>query len=239
MTAVLGVMRFLAGVTVSLIFAVLAILSIPFDRGTGRLFHKVGRAWAIVTLFVTGVRVRVAGLDRLRRDRAYIYVSNHASLFDIPVVFAGIPDDIRVVYKKELERIPVFGWGLKMGAYISIERGHGPRAARSLEEAVRKMRQGASLLLYAEGTRTMDGRLQQFKRGAFNLALRAGVPVVPLTINGTFSILRKHSILIRPGTAHLILGDPIEPNGTTGRGAELELMDTVHREIVKTYIDQT
>ena len=239
MTAVLGVLRFIAGVTVCLIFAVLAILSIPFDRGTGRLFHKVARAWAIVVLFVTGVRVTVSGLDRLRHDRAYIYVSNHASLFDIPVVFAGIPDDIRVIYKKELEKIPLFGWGLKMGAYISIERGRGPRAARSLEEAVRKMQGGASLLLYAEGTRTMDGRLQPFKRGAFHLARRASVPVVPLTINGTYSILRKHSVMIRPGTAQLILGDPIEPSPASGRDAELALMDMVHREIVKTYINQT
>jgi len=239
MSALLGVARFMAGVAVCLIFAVLAILSIPFDRGTGRLFHRVSRTWAIVTLFVTGVRVHVTGLDRLRHDRAYIYVSNHASLFDIPVVFAGIPDDIRVIYKKELEKIPVFGWGLKMGAYISIDRGHGPRAARSLEEAIRKMRQGASLLLYAEGTRTMDGRLQPFKRGAFHLANRSGVPVVPLTINGTYSILRKHSLRIRPGTAHLVLGDPIEPSGATGREAELVLMDAVHRVIVKDYIDQT
>jgi 1-acyl-sn-glycerol-3-phosphate acyltransferase len=235
----LGILRFLAGVGVCLIFAVLAILSIPFDRGTGRLFHMVSRAWAITVLFVGGVRVEVTGLDRLRQDRAYIYVSNHASLFDIPVVFAGIPDDIRVVYKKELEKIPVFGWGLKMGAYIAIDRGHGPRAARSLDEAIRKMQQGASLLLYAEGTRTLDGKLQPFKRGAFHLAHRAAVPVVPLTINGTFSILRKHSMLIRPGTAHLILGDPIEPATATGRDAELQLMHTVHRVIVSTYIDQT
>jgi 1-acyl-sn-glycerol-3-phosphate acyltransferase len=85
----------------------------------------------------------------------------------------------------------------------------------------------------------MDGRLQPFKRGAFNLALRASVPVVPLTINGTYSILRKHSVMIRPGTARLILGEPIEPSNGSGRDAELALMDTVHREIVKTYVDQT
>jgi 1-acyl-sn-glycerol-3-phosphate acyltransferase len=239
MTAALGVVRFLAGVVVSLVFAVLAILSIPLDGGTGRLFHKNARAWAHAVLRVTGVRVKVTGLDRLPRGRAYIYVSNHASLFDIPVVFAGIPDDMRVVYKKELEKIPLFGWGLKMGAYIAVERGRGPRAARSLEVAVEKMRRGASLLLYAEGTRTTDGKLQPFKRGAFNLALRAGVPVVPLTINGTYSILRKRSMVVRPGEAHLILGTPIEPGAIAGREAELDLMTMVHRAIVTTYIDQT
>jgi 1-acyl-sn-glycerol-3-phosphate acyltransferase len=239
MTAVLGVIRFLVNVVVCMVFAVSAILTIPFDRGTGRLFHRNSRAWARVVLFVAGVKVRVTGLERLRRDRSYIYVSNHASLFDIPAVFAGIPDDMRVVYKKELEVIPLFGWGLKMGAYISIDRGHSPSAAKSLEEAVRKMRAGASILLYAEGTRTTDGRLQPFKRGAFNLALKSGVPVVPLTINGTYSILRKRSVIIRPGTAHLILGDPIEPDGAAGRDAERSLMESVHRVIVRDYIDQS
>jgi 1-acyl-sn-glycerol-3-phosphate acyltransferase len=239
MTVILGVFRFLAGIVLCLVFAVLALLTIPFDRGTGRLFHKNARAWAHTVLFVTGVKVEVTGLERLQPHRGYIYVSNHASLFDIPVVIAGIPDDIRVVYKKELEKIPVFGWGLKFGAYIAIDRGRGPRAARSLEEAVEKMRHGASLLLYAEGTRTLDGKLQPFKRGAFNLALRAGVPVVPLTINGTYAILRKHSMLIRPGTAHLILADPIEPTGATGREAEGALLERVQHAIVATYIDQT
>ena len=110
---------------------------------------------------------------------------------------------------------------------------------KSIEAAARKIRRGASVLLFAEGTRTLDGKLQPFKRGAFNLALRASVPVVPLTINGTYAILRKHSVMIRPGTARLILGDPIEPSDASGRDAELALMDMVHREIVKTYIDQS
>ena len=112
-------------------------------------------------LFVCGVKVRVTGLEKIDSSRNYIYVSNHASMFDIPSILAGIPGQIRIVYKKELDVIPVFGWGLKYGAYIGIDRGRGADAMRSLDEAVEKIRRGASVLLYAEGTRTTDGKLQR------------------------------------------------------------------------------
>ena len=147
-------------------------------------------------------------------------------MLDIPVVIASIPDDIRLVYKKELERIPIFGWGLKYGSYIGIDRGRGTEARKSLEEAVEKIRRGASVLLFVEGTRTSDGKLQQFKRGAFNLAARSGVPVIPLTINGTYAIVPKHSLRIRPGTVHLYLDPPIRVEMPAGdRETETRLME--------------
>ncbi|MCK5571319.1 MAG: 1-acyl-sn-glycerol-3-phosphate acyltransferase, partial [Bacteroidetes bacterium] len=172
------------------------------------------------------------------RSQNYIYVSNHASMFDIPCIVAGIPDQIRIVYKKELEVIPVFGWGLKWGSYISIKRGHSTSAMRSLELAVNKIRRGASVLLYAEGTRTHNGKLQPFKRGAFNLAVKAGVPVVPLTINGTFNILQRKSFIIHPAAAELILERPITIDSTGGKGSEMRLMAQVHEAIERHYIDQ-
>jgi 1-acyl-sn-glycerol-3-phosphate acyltransferase len=101
------------------------------------------------------------------------------------------------------------------------------------------IRNGASVLLYAEGTRTRDGKLQPFRRGAFHLAVKAGVPVIPLTINGSFSILRKHSIIIQPGTVELILAPPISINGSTGKEAEMRLMEQVHTVIAKHYVEQT
>jgi 1-acyl-sn-glycerol-3-phosphate acyltransferase len=159
-------------------------------------------------------------------------------MLDIPVVVAGIADDVRLVYKKELEWIPLFGWGLKWGSYIGIDRGRGNEAARSLEEAVEKIRGGTSVLLFAEGTRTSDGRLQPFKRGAFHLATRAGVPVIPLTINGSYGIVPKHSMRIRPGTVELVLDAPIHLEHATGRDAELHLMEQVRAAIEKNYIAQ-
>jgi 1-acyl-sn-glycerol-3-phosphate acyltransferase len=159
-------------------------------------------------------------------------------MFDIPVVIAGLPDDIRLVYKKELERIPIFGWGLKWGSYIGIDRGRGAEARRSLDEAVHKIRNGASVLLFVEGTRTSDGGLQPFKRGAFHLAAQAGVPVIPLTINGTFSIVPKHSLRIRPGVVDLVLSPPIPVKENATKDTELQLMRQVRIAIEQHYRPQ-
>jgi 1-acyl-sn-glycerol-3-phosphate acyltransferase len=233
-----GPVRFVVAVVISLLSAAAELLCIFFDRKKGRLFHAIARGWAHAVLFVCGVKVRVTGLEKIDPSQNYIYVSNHASMFDIPSILAGIPDQIRIVYKKELDVIPVFGWGLKYGAYIGIDRGRGGNAMKSLEEAIAKIRRGASVLLYAEGTRTTDGRLQSFRRGAFNLAVKAGVPVVPLTVNGSFAILRKHSINVVPGTVHLVLGTPIPVPPGEGKEAELELMERVHAVISRNYIEQ-
>ena len=109
---------------------------------------------------------------------------------------------------------------------------------RSLDKAIARISHGASVLLYAEGTRTLDGKLQPFKRGAFNIAVRAGVPVVPLTVNGSLNILPKHSASIRPGKVHLALEQPIAVAGLAGKEGEMELMARVHAAIARHYIDQ-
>jgi 1-acyl-sn-glycerol-3-phosphate acyltransferase len=232
-----GALRFLIAAVISMVFAVIVIVTLPINRG-GLVFHALARTWARITLFTCGVKVRVSGLEKLDPSSRYVYVSNHASMFDIPAIIAGIPDQIRIVYKRELEKIPFFGWGLKWGSYIGIDRSHRADAMKSLEAAAEKIRRGASVLLYAEGTRTLDGKLQPFKRGAFNIAVRAGVPVVPLTVNGSFHILPKHSISIDPGTIDLVLGAPIDIGAETGKDAEMKLMDQVHTAIARHYVDQ-
>jgi len=214
------------------------LLFIWVDRKRGRVFHAIARGWARAVLAVCSVHVTVRGLEKVDLSRNYVYVSNHASMFDIPAILAGIPDQIRIIYKKELDIIPFFGWGLRYGSYIGIDRGRGSRAVRSLQEAVVKIRHGASVLMYAEGTRTLDGKLQPFKRGAFNLALKAGIPVVPLTVNGSFSILPKRSVRVRPGTVELVLDAPIPVSGEEGKEAEMRLMQQVHAVIARHYIDQ-
>jgi 1-acyl-sn-glycerol-3-phosphate acyltransferase len=239
MKTVIGVMQFFIAAVFSLFMGLLEILCLPIDRRRGRLFHALARFWARTSLAICRVRVRVKGLENLEAGQSYVYVSNHASMFDIPAILASIPDQIRIVYKKELEVIPFFGWGLKWGHYIGIDRGRGSKAMESLGEAIGKIRNGQSLLLYAEGTRTLDGKLQPFKRGAFNIAVRAGVPVVPLTVNGSFRILPKHSLAINPGNVEIVLGQPILITGLSGREAELELMEQVHAAIAAQYVDQS
>ena len=234
----MGILRFLVAVAISIASAILELLLIWVDRRRGRLFHAIARMWAHAVLFVAGVKVTVRGLENIDPDRNYVYVSNHASMVDIPSIIAGIPDQIRIVYKRELHVIPFFGWGLKYGAYIGIDRGRGAEAMKSIDAAISRIRNGASVLLYAEGTRTLDGRLQPFKRGAFNIAVKAGIPVVPLTVNGSFGILRKHSISIVPGHVELVLETPIPVPAGNGKDAEMLLMDQVHAAIARHYIDQ-
>jgi len=237
MRRISGPVRLIVALLWTFVNAIAAILVIPFDR-KGHAYHRVGRCWSKGLVLICGISLRVQGADLMIPGQHYIYVSNHASLLDIPVLTAGIPDQFRIVYKKELEKIPILGWGLKWGSYIGIDRGNSVDARKSLDEAIDKIRRGASVLLYAEGTRTLDGKLQAFKRGAFNLALNAGIPVVPVTLNGTFRLLRKSSLAIHPGPAEIIFGPPIDVGKEHGKEAELRLMKKVHEMIAKRYVDQ-
>ncbi len=214
-----------------------ALLGIPFNRG-GKLFNWISVRWARGVLRICGVKVVAEGVENLDFSTNYIYVANHASMFDIPAVLGYIPDQIRMVVKKELERVPFFGWAVSSGGYIFIDRKHSPGAMRSLEKAVESIRKGSSVVLFAEGTRTRTGKLQPFKRGAFNLAVRSRVPVVPLTINGSYKILPKSSFRINPGTIRLKISKPIPTNGSEGKEMELKLLDQVQAVIQQHYIDQ-
>ena len=238
MSLIMSMVRLFLSVVVTAIIAVFAFVSLPFNR-KGKLYHRVGRFWSRQLLRICGVRVELHGAEHCSHGASVIYAANHASMFDIPVVIAAVPDDIRLVYKKELEKIPIFGWGLKFGSYIGIDRGRGTEARKSLEEAVEKIQHGASVLLFVEGTRTADGKLQPFKRGAFNLAARAGVPVIPLTINGTYAMVPKHSLRLRPGTAHLYFDPPIQvEDAGSERETETRLMERVRDAIESHYIVQ-
>lgn len=237
MKLLIGLFRFVAALINSMFFATLELIIIVLRRGD-RAFHALARSWAHTTLRICGVDVRVRGLEKLEPGRSYVYVCNHASMFDIPAILASLPDQVRIIYKKELNWIPIFGWGLKFGSYIAVDRSHSAEAMRSLEAAARKIATGASVLLFAEGTRTMDGRLQPFKRGAFNLAVKAGVPVVPLTVNGSFNILPKSSFAIRPGNVELVLETPIPITGK-GRDEEKRLMDLVRAAMDRHYMNQS
>jgi len=222
----------------TVLFSVIALISIPLDR-SGKTYHWSARTWARFILWIFDIRISVHGEQRLDPAHHYIYVSNHASGFDIPVVLAGINDQVRIVLKKELTRIPIWGWALKWGYYIPIDRSNPKTALQSLDEAARRMRDGASVLLFAEGTRTRDGKLQPFKRGAFSLAVKSGVPVVPLTINHSFDILPKGDFRVKRGTVSLILGDPILTSGPDGITDDRRLMELVAQTIEKHYVVPT
>lgn len=216
----------------------LVLITIPFHR-TGKIYHTLARFHARGVLALSGVKVTVTGAGNVDLTKNYVYVSNHASHIDIPIVLDSIPQDVRLVYKKELEKLPVFGWGLRYGkTFVSIDRGQGADAVQTLGETAKKIRDGSSVLLFAEGTRSPDGRLQPFKRGPFNLALRAGIPVIPVTILGSHRILPRGSWKVRSGRVSVIVDPPVATGGPGGREEEFLLRDRVFAVIAGNFSEK-
>ena len=215
-----------------------ALFGIPFQKN-GEITHAMARTWSRLILWIYGIRVHIRGGENIEPGKNYVYAANHASMFDIPTVIGSIPDQIRLVLKKELTRIPFWGWALKYGGYVSIDRSNPIAAQKSLEAATEKIRSGTSVLVFAEGTRTRDGKLQAFKRGAFALAARSGIPVLPVTINNSFRILPKGSLRVQPQDIELIIDKAIPTKGIDGKDAELELMEQVRAVVAKHFVEQT
>jgi len=215
-----------------------ALFGIPFQKN-GEITHTMARSWSKFILWLYGIRVHLKGAENIEPGKNYVYATNHASMFDIPTVIGSIPDQIRLVLKKELTRIPFWGWALKYGGYISIDRSNPIAAQKSLEAATDKIRNGTSVLVFAEGTRTRDGKLQVFKRGAFALAARSGIPVLPVTINNSFRILPKGSLKVQPQDIELIIDKAIPTTGIDGKDAELNLMERVRAVVQKNFVEQS
>ncbi len=224
-------------IPITLILSVWALMTVPFDR-TGRYFRFSPWYWSKCILWIFGIKLRVDGYENIDPGKPYVFVSNHASMFDIPTVVMALKGNVNIVFKKELTRVPVWGWALKYGHFIMIDRSNARDALASIERASDSIRSGNSVILFPEGTRTSDGKLQQFKRGAFSLAVKAGVPVVPLIINGTFNILPKGSFNVRPANINVVLEKPIPTNGLNGKSGELRIMELAHKAIEKNYVDQ-
>lgn len=188
--------------------------------GTGRLQHGCARRWSRCLLAVCGVRVSVLGAERLEPGRTYVFTANHQSYLDIPVVFAHLPADFRIMAKASLFHFPFLGWHLRRSGHMPVERKNPARAARSLLAAASHVRRGTAVFIFPEGGRSPDGRLGEFKSGAFFLAIKAETPVVPVSIQGTHPLLPMHSWHIRPGRVEMRLHAPIPTASMTSESAE-------------------
>jgi 1-acyl-sn-glycerol-3-phosphate acyltransferase len=185
-----------------------------FDS-TGRAQHAVARAWARMLLRIAGARVTVEGLDRLARDGSYVIASNHESYMDIPLLMAHLPLQFRFMAKKSLFRIPFIGFHLKRAGHIPVLREDPRSALRSSAEAARVVRErGVSVLVFPEGGRNPKG-VREFKEGAAYIAIKAGVPIVPVSIAGARAMLPMESLLVRPASVRLSVGEPIPTAGLT------------------------
>jgi 1-acyl-sn-glycerol-3-phosphate acyltransferase len=183
----------------------------------GGVYDDAPRRWGRALLDVLGVEPAVEGLDALEPGRACVYVANHLSYADVWVLLAVLPGSVRFVAKKELLRIPVFGQALVSGGQIVIDRQNLKSAFGAYEEAAAAIRGGMSAIVFVEGTRSRDGTLLPFKKGPFVLAIAAGVPVVPVSLDGTYQLLPRGRLLARPHPVRVHFGAPIP---TAGLGYE-------------------
>ena len=233
MRALLTIGRIIIIVIANAILSIIALLSLLVEKD-GRTYFWAGSSWSKMTLKLCSVEVRVRGIENIKTDGAYIFVTNHASMFDIPAIMSVLPR-VRIMFKKELSYVPIWGWALRWGHHVMVDRGKGTEAMKSLDRAAVAIRTGGSIILFAEGTRTRDGKLQPFKRGAFSLAAKSGVPIVPISINGSFKILPKSSLDIRPSPIELAIEKPIETTGISSREEELAMMNRVRGIIERNY----
>ncbi len=230
--------------TVFLAWAITAILIVvllpaglfaPF----GRYSYFIEHLWAGVICRMMRMRVEVSGLENLEPSHNYIFVCNHQSLMDIPVMMRYTPRQLRFIYKKELNWIPLFGQILVMLKYIAIDRGNRERAARSLEQAAKRIHDGVNVMIFADGTRSLDGKLRPLKRGAFILAIASQVEIVPVAISGTINIVHKFEGLtdLKFGMpVHVAFGKPVRTS-SLGPGERDGLKGRVESEIASLFAD--
>ena len=186
-----------------------ALADLHLGRRSKDKAQQFPRVWGRLLCFIANIRVRVEGKEHLDPAQTYIFVGNHASQADIWSFQGYIPHDFRWIAKKELFAIPIFGAAMRAVDYIPIDRSRGREAMKSLNNAAARIASGSSVLIFPEGTRSEDGHLQPFKSGAILLAIKAGVPVVPVGFNGTHQVLPKGSLLARGGKVVLRIGKPM------------------------------
>lgn len=208
----------------TIVFGLLALPVALLPRGADGVF-LLSKLWAWGLLAASGVRVRCRFEAPLDRRRSYVFLGNHQSMFDIPLLLGTAPVQLRFAAKRSLFRIPVFGWAIRAGGFIPVDRGDRTKARATFAAAHERLQGGTSVLLFPEGSRSLDGRIHAFERGGFLLAIKTGLPIVPVGIRGTLPVQRRGSFRIASGRVDVRYGEPIDPApfGVRGR-AELEAL---------------
>ncbi|GAB4232194.1 MAG: hypothetical protein OHK0028_07490 [Deltaproteobacteria bacterium] len=193
--------------------AILVGLSVPGRRRKGKVFRWVSKTYARILLPLFGITVETRGLSRIDRAAGYVFMSNHVSHADSLALARSIPHPLHWVFKKELSKIPVFGWVLLSLGQVMVDRKNALQSRAALSDAASALSGNHSILIYAEGTRSKDGKLQPLKKGGFHIALQAGLPIVPVRVSGSHAILPSGSLDVHPGHVIVELFDPIPTAG--------------------------
>jgi 1-acyl-sn-glycerol-3-phosphate acyltransferase len=200
-----------AAILLTVGYASAACVAALLDR-SGRTTRGIGGAWSRILLRVLRVEVRVFGLEHVPAGPA-IYAANHGSALDIFVVFGHLPVDFRIIYKRSLSLLPLVGWSIWLAGHIPIDRSNPFRARRSLKEAARRISGGTSVVTFPEGTRSPDSTVRLFRRGSFNLALEAGVPIVPVSLAGVKDVVPHGLPSLRAGRVQVLIAPPVPVTG--------------------------
>ncbi|MBW2609557.1 MAG: 1-acyl-sn-glycerol-3-phosphate acyltransferase [Deltaproteobacteria bacterium] len=221
----------------TIIMCLWGLLLAIFDRNGKLIRLNVAVPWAKMILWVCGVKVKVKGLENVDSNSPRIYLSNHQSYFDIFTLLAGLPMDFKFLLKHELMKIPFLGSTMKRARYISIDRGDRRKALKSMNEAAEKIKNGDSVLIFPEGTRSTDGHVQPFKKGGFHLALKSGCDIVPVSIIGSRDIVPKGSLRINRGTITMIIGRPVPVKDLLKRDMD-GLIEQTRKAVINQMTDQ-
>lgn len=212
-----------------------AIFILAMTLRMRRFGERIIQLWSMVFLAAAPVRHTVAGVENIKPGTQYFFLSNHLSNFDIPLLFRSIPTPIRFLAKKELYKIPVFAQALHVAGIVKIDRGAGASSYAAINEGVARAKEhGYSLIVYPEGTRSRDGDLHPFKKGAFRMAIVTQLPVIPVTINGTWEVWPPGSKLFYGGNATVVIHEPIETAGMTAADIDT-LRSRVHETIERQF----
>jgi 1-acyl-sn-glycerol-3-phosphate acyltransferase len=216
-------------VLITLIIAPLMISRSMFPR-SAYANYRMGRMWNWAVAKCMGITFTISGAEKIVPGESYIITPNHQSFADILALFVNLPVPFRWVIKKELLKIPLFGRALGATGAICLDRSDREQSVKSLQEGTNKLGGGWSVLIYPEGTRSPDGLLHAFKKGAFMMAVQTGIPILPVTCNGAFKIMPRNSLLFRPGRVTLAIGDPIVTKELT-ENSVLDLMERTWQAI--------
>jgi 1-acyl-sn-glycerol-3-phosphate acyltransferase len=193
------------------------VLIIAMLSSASPWIEPVIRVWARLVLWGAGIDLHAEGVETIDRSKRYILIANHHSYFDIPCIFAAIPQPIRFMAKKSLFSIPIFGWALARAGFIPIDRKNRRTAVKSFDLAVDRIRKGNTIVIFPEEGRSREVAMRPFQRGAFLLAIRSELPILPIAIDGTYEVLRVGAKRITPGAVTIRVGTPIETAGVSVR----------------------
>ena len=220
----------------TIVLGAASITSSLFDR-KGHFAHGCARLWSRLILATTGVTVTVEGLERIVPGKTYVFVANHQSIYDIPVLFWSIPFQLRIIAKESLGRFPVLGPHLKRTGHMLVDRSRPDRAG-IFGWASRLTANGLSLIVFPEGTRSRTGMMGKFKGGSIMLAMQAGLPLVPISVVGSRHVMKKGELTTRPGHVTLIVHDPIVPVANAEPApAEIRALAERVREVIRPAVE--